>query len=254
MKKPIFLLPIFVLLQMCLYAQVGIGTATPAASAKLDISSTTQGLLPPRMTQAQRNAILIPAEGLIIYCTNCGTGEPEYYNGSAWVNMNGNIAASLFIPTIGSLYQGGMIFYIDSTGRHGLMAAFTNSAFGRWYNGTNTLTGAIDTAIGTGLLNSDIIMAAQGIGGYAAYSCRNNYHGSHNDWFLPSKAELNIMFYSIGPGAPSPFTNIGLFEPNYYWSSSEFDDSNAWCQDFNNGAQSIDTKYLFRYARAIRSF
>ena len=59
MKKPIFLLPIFVLLQLCLYAQVGIGTATPAASAKLDITSTTQGLLVPRLTTIQRNAISI---------------------------------------------------------------------------------------------------------------------------------------------------------------------------------------------------
>ena len=57
LKKLIFLLPIFVLLQLCLYAQVGIGTATPDASAKLDVSSTTSGFLPPRMTYAQKTAI-----------------------------------------------------------------------------------------------------------------------------------------------------------------------------------------------------
>ena len=68
MKKPIFVLPIFVLLQMCLYAQVGIGTATPDASAVLDASSITKGFLPPRMTTAQRDAIVSPATGLTIYC------------------------------------------------------------------------------------------------------------------------------------------------------------------------------------------
>lgn len=51
-----------------------IGTMAPNASAKLDVSSTTQGFLPPRMTFfAERNAIVNPAQGLIVYCTNCGT-------------------------------------------------------------------------------------------------------------------------------------------------------------------------------------
>jgi hypothetical protein len=54
------------------FAQVGIGTTTPNASAALDITSTTSGLLPPRMTATQRNAIASPAAGLIVYCTNCG--------------------------------------------------------------------------------------------------------------------------------------------------------------------------------------
>lgn len=47
--------------------QVGIGTNTPANSAILDVSSTTSGLLPPRMTAAQRNAIASPANGLIVF-------------------------------------------------------------------------------------------------------------------------------------------------------------------------------------------
>ncbi len=75
------------------YAQVGIGTTTPNSSAALDITSTTKGLLPPRMTAAQRNAIATPAQGLIIYCTNCGAnGEAQLYNGTAWVNLVGGTA------------------------------------------------------------------------------------------------------------------------------------------------------------------
>jgi len=71
-------------------AQVGIGTSSPNASAKLEISSTTQGLLPPRMTAAQRNAISSPAAGLIVWCNDCGSkGEIQIYNGTEWVNFIG---------------------------------------------------------------------------------------------------------------------------------------------------------------------
>jgi Fibrobacter succinogenes major domain (Fib_succ_major) len=81
-------------------AQIGMGTTTPAASAALDVSSTTKGLLPPRMTEAQRSAIASPDTGLLVYCTDCGTngGEPQFYNGIAWVNMMGTTAAVSIWP------------------------------------------------------------------------------------------------------------------------------------------------------------
>lgn len=73
----------------------GIGTAgvTPVASALVEMSSTTQGFLPPRMTATQAEAISSPAEGLMIYSTN-GTGTTITskgwwgYDGSAWVKLN----------------------------------------------------------------------------------------------------------------------------------------------------------------------
>ena len=54
-------------------AQVGFGTTTPDASSVLDITSTTQGLLPPRMTEAQMIAIAAPVAGLNVYCMDCAT-------------------------------------------------------------------------------------------------------------------------------------------------------------------------------------
>jgi hypothetical protein len=62
--------------------RVGIGTTSPSASALLDVSSTTQGLLPPRMTGVQRDAISSPAAGLMIY--NTTTNKLNFYNGTAW--------------------------------------------------------------------------------------------------------------------------------------------------------------------------
>ncbi len=68
---------------------IGIGTPTPDASAQLDISSTTKGFLPPRITASQRQAITNPAAALMIWCTNCGkSGEWQGYNGSSWVNLS----------------------------------------------------------------------------------------------------------------------------------------------------------------------
>jgi len=66
---------------------VGMGTLAPHASAALDVTSTTKGLLPPRMTKVQRDAIASPAEGLMISCTDCSVkGLHQYING-AWQAM-----------------------------------------------------------------------------------------------------------------------------------------------------------------------
>ena len=61
---------------------VGIGTAAPDASAALDVSSASKGLLPPRLTQAQRDAIASPAAGLTLY--NTTTGKLNTWNGTSW--------------------------------------------------------------------------------------------------------------------------------------------------------------------------
>ncbi|MFQ5834305.1 MAG: hypothetical protein ACE5HR_00065 [bacterium] len=66
-------------------SNVGIGTLTPAASAQLEMVSTSKGFLPPRMTEVQRDAISSPAAGLVVYVTD-GTNPNKlhFYNGTAW--------------------------------------------------------------------------------------------------------------------------------------------------------------------------
>lgn len=112
MLKALTLL-LFAILYHGSYAQnVGINAtgALPAASAMLDIASTTKGLLAPRMTLAQRDAISSPATGLLIYQTDVPAGF-YYYSGSAWIAIgsgsssgwnltgNGSITGSNFIGT-----------------------------------------------------------------------------------------------------------------------------------------------------------
>src|SRR5262245_21616622 len=65
----------------------GIGTITPNSSSALDIVSTTQGVLVSRMTMTQRNAIVSPATGLLIYQTNNTPGF-YYYTGAAWTAVS----------------------------------------------------------------------------------------------------------------------------------------------------------------------
>lgn len=66
--------------------KVGIGTSSPDASAILDISSTTKGVLIPRMTAAQKAAISGPTTGLLIYQTDAPS-DFYYYNGSSWISL-----------------------------------------------------------------------------------------------------------------------------------------------------------------------
>ncbi|MEP7170774.1 MAG: hypothetical protein ABI855_15505, partial [Bacteroidota bacterium] len=69
----------------CLAQGVGINNPTPAASALLDLTSTSKGLLAPRMTTAQRNAIASPATGLLVYDTS--VNQFYFYNGAAWTSF-----------------------------------------------------------------------------------------------------------------------------------------------------------------------
>ena len=85
------------------HAQVGVGTTTPDASSVLEVQSTTQGMLTPRMTSAQRAAISAPATGLIVYQTD-GIAGFYYYTGSAWVVLiNGESALNANNITSGTV-------------------------------------------------------------------------------------------------------------------------------------------------------
>ena len=84
------------------FSQVGIGTTNPDASAELDVTSTTKGFLPPRMTKAQMDAIS-PSEGLIIYCTNCIPKGLYTANGATYISMR---TGGVNLPTAVTLAAG----------------------------------------------------------------------------------------------------------------------------------------------------
>ncbi|NBX67154.1 MAG: hypothetical protein EBQ96_09180 [Proteobacteria bacterium] len=93
---------------------VGVGTSSPAATAALDITSTNKGFLPPRMTTTERNAIVSPAAGLMIY--NTTNAIFEFYTGSAWTAVGGGIPAGT-IAAFASACPSGWTEYVAARGR-----------------------------------------------------------------------------------------------------------------------------------------
>lgn len=92
MKKLLLIMLIFAGIIRVNAQSIGIGTASPNSSAMLDVASTNKGLLIPRMTGSQRNAIASPVNGLIIYQTNTEIFPPStpgfyLYESGGWKRM-----------------------------------------------------------------------------------------------------------------------------------------------------------------------
>ena len=201
------------------YAQVGINTNNPDASAALDITSTTGGLLVPRMTEAQRDAITSAATGLMIYQTD-GTVGFYYYNGSGWAE----VAATSKTYSIHTFYAelGGYVIDINSDGTHGLVVAMQDQgAASSWYEINDFVSSAIN---------------------------HDTNGAKFKDWRVPTKRELNLMYlvYSNGNGAS--------LNSNWYWSSTQNYSTNSWSHNFSNGTQYSSSKNSAKAVRAVRAF
>jgi len=166
------------------------------------------------------------------------------------VSANTIYGAELKLVTktlVGDRYQGGIIAYVDGTGNHGLIAAPNDQSIGiQWYNGS-WATIDTGTAIGTGKSNTAAIIKVQGSGNYAAKLCDDLTLGGYDDWFLPSKDELNEVYKNMDL--------IGGFNTSsYYWSSSEYKNETAWYQNFSTGFQYNFSKANTYRVRAVRAF
>ena len=173
--------------------------------------------------------------------------------------VDGGLSATCIVTVnpavaIGDSYGGGIVAYILQSGdpgydaniQHGLIVATADQSTGiQWYNGSYVATGATGTAIGTGQANTTTIVEKQGAGSYAAKLCHDLTVGGYNDWFLPSKDELNKLYINK--------VAIGGFAANGYWSSSGLALS-AWGQDFGNGLQTDYYKGNAYRVRAVRAF
>ena len=159
---------------------------------------------------------------------------------------------------IGAIAYGGIIFYIDETGEHGLVAAMEDLGQIEWgcngtdINGDNSSVSPEQWGIGTGLQNTLEIVSGCSETPIAASEALAYESEGYSDWYLPSFDELYEMYSTIGQGGPEG--NIGGFSNSYYWSSSEANNSYAYIVMFNNGGVSNVYKYYTHRVRVIRSF
>jgi hypothetical protein len=177
------------------------------------------------------------------------------------VNDNDNrisaLEASYIIGDTGP--AGGWVFYVDPGGRHGLEAAPTDqNAAILWNNGASTNTNARLDGIGSGEMNTMLIIVNQGfdLNNYAAGICANLTDAGvgYRDWYLPSKYELNLMYLNLHQPGLQPPVGGGGFASNNYWSSTEINDSTAWFQGFNSGSPYAGLKVNAFGVRAVRAF
>lgn len=210
--KKLFL--IFLVISSGSFAQTGIGTTTPHNSAKLDISATNKGFLPPRVTltsSADATTIPTPAEGLLVYNVGSAGLQAGYYywNGNNWATiatatLAGNaVVASDMVKLYGEAHSKatgkignsttGFVFTVPLSGRY----LFDFTSAGTALNG-GTTTFYFTVRQGTTVLASDM-----------QSSYNNNVHVEYN-----GKVEVNLqagVSYNVYNYATS-----GSFESNDY--------------------------------------
>lgn len=186
---------------------VGINTSTPDASAALDVESTTQGMLIPRMTKVQRDAINMvsgvstPAAGLLIYQTDDTPGF-YFYNGTTWAALNGELAKGT---------EGGQVYLTAPTSPYApqppqtLTGDITLSATGVTTIANEAITSSkiADAAVTTAKLN------ATGIANAATYL------RGDGSWAAPVSASTNPTVYAARKTAGISLLSLGLFPSGF---------------------------------------
>ncbi|MFZ4520787.1 MAG: hypothetical protein ACOYNC_03725 [Bacteroidales bacterium] len=289
MIRPFLLIALSLLFCIGGMAQVGIkaDNSLPDNSAMLDVQSSNKGMLIPRMTGGQRAAIVNPVNGLMVYQTDGITGV-YYFNSGIWqrvgesdgsetkinagtnvtvtgtgtvtnpytINSGGGAGSGHYI---GELFGGGIVFWVDHTGQHGLIVSMIDLSSSVRWSGVLTTTGAVSTWNGDA--NSALIFNVS----YAEQLCYNyvnsaNYNtGIFTDWYLPAIDQLALIFHSrdflneVIESAPDPKSIFGTSA--YYWSSTEKSSQVAWCFYFDKGwADGGFSKDTYWWVRAIREF
>lgn len=146
-------------------------------------------------------------------------------------------------------YQGGYIFQLETDGTGMVVSKTDLDTDASWGCAGNDIQGADGITIGTGLTNTDEIMAECGDFTSAAGLCYHWADGPYSDWYLPSEDELERVYIKVHQ------KGVGEFADNYYWTSSENNGMNtAQHVLFVDGSVSFSTKTNAHYVRAVRNF
>lgn len=171
---------------------------------------------------------------------------------------------------IGEIFQGGMVFYVDSTQQHGLAVSLVDLGEEvEWRNGEggDRITNAKALGIGAGETNTRLIISEQTVdaqeGNFAALlthnyqtkfdgsKCSASFNASslcYGGWYLPSVFELVLLHQNLKTQGLANIKNES------YWSSSEFDTTQARVVDLGTGEPKIQDKSMKFLVRAVRNF
>jgi hypothetical protein len=170
---------------------------------------------------------------------------------------------SLLEDLYGLSYQGGLIFYLDVINGTGMVAAPTDQGTAQWGCLGTYIANASNSNIGAGNQNTNLINTLCNETGIAAEICANLTLNGYDDWYLPSKDELNLLFTNLHQRGLGSFdiTTVDIYGyKGVYWSSTDGETSGgaAWIQMFDS--QGIQYTYDLGYKtnnnniRAVRSF
>ena len=174
-----------------------------------------------------------------------------YATNSVGTSYGNEVSFSTSSINIGSNYAGGIVFYVDGTGQHGLVCAPNDQGTMMWgCTGTDIVGNS--TAFGTGQTNTNLILAGCSDRPIAASVCDDLVLNGYSDWYLPSLAELQLMYTNLRA------QGIGGFSYATYWSSSQeqyFPSLFSLCMNFDNGyVYNTAGKNFSNQVRAVRVF
>ena len=156
---------------------------------------------------------------------------------------------------IGDFHEGGIIFYLDDTGLHGMVCDVRDQSTGMEWGCGSTLVPGTSVDIGTGMANTTIIVAVCPDNTSAADLAADFVLGEYDDWYLPSKDELNEMYINKSAINATAATKSGTaLSADFYWSSTQPNIYYAWTQNFDTGEQISDSKSNIFDVRCVRSF
>ncbi len=174
------------------------------------------------------------------------------------------IANNVITYEVGDFAQGGVVFWLDETGQHGLVCAISNQSNGSIWKNTNGVVYNTSHGIYAGKMNTayiNIEIGFNGFGSVASQDCSNymsiTNNISYGDWYLPSLNELLIMYQNRLIIDTTATANGGEFFNNAsYWTSNYYGGNNsARYIDFSNGTATLSALYdVTLKVRAIRSF
>lgn len=225
-----------------LYSQSNNGVIQPNPNQNIivkDINKADFNVKLPSLTIGQRDSLIKPEEGMVIF--NTTIKRPQYYDGESWFGFHND-------HFIGERFGGGVVFFVDNTGKHGLVAATSDQSSGAKWGYFENQLGANIKSVGGGKLNTEKIALASKDNQIAGMLCSELILNGYDDWYLPSLDELNLMYINLKE------SKIGKLTNNLYWSSSETDFNNAWLQDFTTGVQKEHHVKKIANVRAVRAF